>query len=87
MNQNQATYYVVRRVIERDELFATIDAMTLNEANAIFKIRFKEELQRLGEAIFYIFSAEEKLRFGDENRIIFPKVDMNIIHGIVDTVD
>ncbi|MGG3854201.1 hypothetical protein ABET36_07220 [Caldifermentibacillus hisashii] len=87
MSQNPESYYVVRSVKEGDELFATIDAMSLDEANAIFQIRYKEELDQLGEVTFYIFSAKEELQFNENNRLIFPEVGMNIIHSSVDTVD
>lgn len=80
-------YYVVRSVKERDELFATIDAMSLDEANAILKIRYKEELDQVGERTFYIFSAKESLQFDENNRLIDPKAEMINVHSNVDTVD
>lgn len=73
-------YYVVISMEERDELFATIDAMSLDEANAIFKIRYQEDIERFGEVTFYIFSGKEELQFDKNNRLIFPKVEMSSIH-------
>lgn len=73
-------YYVVISMEERDELFATIDAMSLDEANAIFKIRYQEDIERFGEVTFYIFSEKGKLEFDKNNRLIFPKVELNSIH-------
>ncbi|MGG3854252.1 hypothetical protein ABET36_07520 [Caldifermentibacillus hisashii] len=73
MSQNLEKYYVVRSLEERDELFATIDAISLEEAKVIFKNRYKEEMGRLGERAFYIFLAKEELLFDDNNRLILPK--------------
>lgn len=37
MNQIKQ-YYVVRRIKEKDEQFEVIDALSLDEANAIFEV-------------------------------------------------
>lgn len=82
MNQIE-TYYVVRRTKEKDEQFAVIDAMSLDEANAVFEIRheFNKEAMKEGEA-FYIFEADEQLTFDENNRIKFPSGRMAIIHKL-----
>lgn len=70
-------YYVVKRTKEKDELYSTIDAASLEEVNAIFHIRYKEEINKMqeGEA-FYIFSEKGKLEFDEDHRLIFPDIDM-----------
>lgn len=64
----------------KDEEFAVIDAMSLDEANVIFGVRYKnnKELMEAGEA-FYIFQANEKLMFDENHRLVFPKGSMSII--------
>ena len=59
-------YYVVRRTKEKDELYSTIEAASLDEVNAIFHIRFKEEIIKMqkGDA-FYIFSEKGELEFDE----------------------
>lgn len=70
-------YYVVRRTKEKDELYPMIEAASLDEVNAIFHIRYKEEINKMrkGDA-FYIFSEKGKLQFDENNRLVFPDVDM-----------
>lgn len=67
-------YYVVKRTEQKDELYSMIEAASLEEVNAIFHIRYKEEINKMkkGDA-FYIFSEKGKLKFGENNRLIFPK--------------
>lgn len=82
MNQIQP-YYVVRRTKEKDEQFALIDAMSLDEANAIFEVRHKDDKESMveGEA-FFIFGADEELKFDENNRVVFPKGKMANIHKL-----
>lgn len=82
MNQMKP-YYVVRRTKEKDEQFAMIDALSLDEANAIFEVRHEadKEAMEQGEA-FYIFQATEQLTFDENNRIKFPPGRMAIIHKL-----
>mgnify|MGYP001109709729 CR=1 FL=1 len=79
MNQME-TYYVVRRTKNKDEEFAGIDAMSLDEANVIFEVRHKADKEALevGEA-FFIFQANEKLMFDENYRLVIPKGSMSII--------
>lgn len=79
MNQLEK-YYVVRKTKQTDEEFAVIDAMTLDEARAIFEVRHKADKEAMigGEA-FYIFQANGKLRFDENHRLVFPKGLMSII--------
>lgn len=79
MNQ----YYVVSRTSEQDEQFAVIDALSLDEADAIFRVRFKdyEETMQKGEA-FYIFQASDDLKYDENNRVEFPKGKMAAIHKL-----
>lgn len=51
MNQIQ-TYYVVLRTKEKDEQFTMIDAMSLDEAIAIFEIRHKVDKESMTEGCF-----------------------------------
>lgn len=49
-------YYVVRRTKEKDEEFAVIDALSLDEANAIFEVRykdFKETMQKRRGILYF----------------------------------
>ncbi|WP_071395064.1 hypothetical protein [Bacillus tuaregi] len=73
-------YYVLRKTKETDEEFAMIDAMTLDEARAIFEVRHKANKDAMieGEA-FYIFQANEMLMFNENHRLVFPKGSMSII--------
>jgi hypothetical protein len=82
MNQMK-TYYVVRRTKEKDEQFTMIDALSLDEANAIFEVRHKadKEAMKEGEA-FLIFEADEALGFDKNNRVVFPSGKMAIIHKL-----
>jgi hypothetical protein len=79
MNQ----YYVVRRIKEKDEKFAVIDALSLDEANAIFEVRYKDfkETMQKGEA-FFIFQANEPLTFDENHQVVFPKGRMAMIHKL-----
>ncbi|WP_075982591.1 hypothetical protein [Bacillus massilinigeriensis] len=79
MNQMEI-YCVVRRTKEKDEQFVVIDAMSLDEAKAIFEVRHKANKESMieGEA-FYIFQANEKLMFDENHRLVFPNGSMSII--------
>lgn len=79
MNQLEP-YYVVRRTKDKDEQFAMIDALSLDEADAIFKVRYKgyEESMKAGDA-YYVFQANELPVFDESHRIIFPRGEV-IIH-------
>lgn len=79
MNQME-TYYVVRRTEKKDEKFAVIDAMSLDEARAIFEVRHNADKEAMteGEA-FYIFQATDMLMFDEKHRLVFPKGSMSII--------
>lgn len=76
-------YYVVRRIKEKDEEFAVIDALSLDEANAIFEVRYKDfkETMQKGEA-FFIFQANEPLTFDENHQVVFPKGRMAMIHKL-----
>ncbi|WP_238985132.1 hypothetical protein [Bacillus kwashiorkori] len=82
MNQME-TYYVVRRTEKKDEEFAVIDAMSLDEARAIFEVRHKSDKEAMteGEA-FYIYQANEQLTFDENNRIKFPSGRKAIIQKL-----
>lgn len=82
MNQMEK-YYVVKRTKEKDEQFTVIEAMSLDEANAIYEVRHKAEKETMveGEA-FYIFHAKEQLAFDESNRVKFPSGRMAIIHKL-----
>ncbi|TRM10689.1 hypothetical protein FH966_02580 [Lentibacillus cibarius] len=79
MNQ----YYVVRRTKEKDEQFAVIDALSLDEADAIFKVRYKgyEETMQKGEA-FYVFQSSEPLTYDENSRVVFPSGRMAVTHKL-----
>lgn len=80
MNQMQ-TYYVVKRTKEKDEEFTVIDAMSLDEASAIFGVRNNADKEAMeeGEA-FYIFQVNGQLMFDENQRLVFPKGNMSIIN-------
>ena len=61
MNQ-MVKYYVIKRTARNDEQFTVIDAMSLDEANAIFLVRHERDTDAMkkGEE-FLIFEADEKL--------------------------
>lgn len=73
-------YYVVKRTKERDVEFAVIDAMSLQEANAIFEIRHESDkaVMEEGEA-FYIFQANKNLKFDKNLRLVFPEGPMGVL--------
>ncbi|MBT2687287.1 hypothetical protein J7I93_03730 [Bacillus sp. ISL-47] len=80
MNQ-MLTYYVVLRTKEKDEQFAEVDALTLDEARAIFDIRFKADKEAMQEGdAFFIFEADKALEFDKNNRVVFPSGKMVITH-------
>ena len=83
MNQMEQ-YVVVCRTREKDEQFTLIDALSLDEANAIFEVRHEvdKEAMEEGEA-FFIFQEDEALTFDENNRIVFPSGGMAIIHKLV----
>lgn len=87
MEENQMNkmeqYFVVRRTQEKDEQFTWIDAMSLDEANAIFEVRHEADKEAMeeGEA-FFIFQEDEALTFDENNRIVFPSGGMAIIHKL-----
>lgn len=74
-------YYVVRRTKEKDEEFAVIDALSLDEANASLKcvIKILKKPCKKGEA-FFIFQANEPLTFDENHQVVFPKGRMAMIH-------
>lgn len=76
-------YYVVRCTKEKDKLYSTIDAASLEEVHAIFRIRYEEEISQMKEGdAFYIFSEKGKVEFDENNRFILPDdVDMTGIHA------
>jgi len=77
------SYYVVKCTKEKDELFTVIDAESLEEVQAIFRIRYKEEVEKMGSGdSFYFFSAKEELKFDESNRLIFPDGGMIGMHSI-----
>ena len=82
MNQMER-YYVVSRTKEKDEEFAVIEAMSLNEASAIFEVRHKADKEAMmkGES-FYIFHSDETLSFDVESRVVFPSEEMTIIQRL-----
>ncbi len=70
-------YYVVKRTKEKDELYSTIDAASVEEVHAIFRIRYEREINQMEEGdAYYIFSEIGKLEFDENNRIVIPDVDM-----------
>ena len=82
MNQMEP-YYVVSRTKEKDEEFAVIEAMSLDEAKAIFEVRHKADKGAMvkGEA-FYIFHTDEPLRFDGKGQFVFPSGEMAIIQRL-----
>lgn len=76
-------YYVVRRTNQKDEEFAVIHALSLEEANVIFKVRYSadKETMKEGEA-FLIFEAHEVLSFDNNSRGVFPSGEKVIIHKL-----
>ena len=82
MNQMEL-YFVVRRTKEKDEQFAVIDAMSLAEAKAIFKVRYDDfdiKNEEMKEEDFFIFKADRELKFNENNRVQLTEVgDMTII--------
>lgn len=62
MNQ----YYVVLRKKEKDELKDVIDALSLEEAFAIAKVRYGEEMR--GKEGLFVFSAKEPITFDKNHR-------------------
>ncbi|MFZ0579490.1 MAG: hypothetical protein WAM41_18475 [Psychrobacillus psychrotolerans] len=82
MNQMEQ-YVVVSRTREKDEQFTLIDAMSLDEANAIFEVRHEanKESMEEGEA-FFIFQEDEVLTLDENNRVVFPSGGMAIIHKL-----
>lgn len=82
MNQMER-YYVVSSTEEKDEEFAVIDAMSLDEANAIFEVRHKATKDGLQEGeSFYIIQSDGSPVFDENNRLVFPKGKMAFIHRV-----
>ncbi|MGY0694083.1 hypothetical protein ACW2QC_15095 [Virgibacillus sp. FSP13] len=82
MNQMEQ-YFVVRRTEEKDEQFAVINAMSLAEAKAIFKVRYDDfdiTNEEMKEETFFIFKADGELKYDEINRVLLTEVgDMTII--------
>lgn len=64
MNQ----YYVVLRKKEKDELKDVVDALSLEEAFAIAKVRYEEGM--LGTEGLFVFSAKKPITFNENNRFV-----------------
>ncbi|MGG3162155.1 hypothetical protein ABEO87_10905 [Geobacillus stearothermophilus] len=64
MNQ----YYVVLRTKERDELLDVVDALSLEEAMAIAKTRYEEQME-VRDGLF-VFKVNGPLTFNEQNRFI-----------------
>ncbi|SES06866.1 hypothetical protein SAMN04487944_1172 [Gracilibacillus ureilyticus] len=76
MNQMEQ-YFVVRRTEEKDEQFAVIDAMSLAEAKAIFKVRYDEfdiTNEEIKEETFFIFKLDGDLKYDENNRVLLSEV-------------
>ncbi|MFB4473395.1 MULTISPECIES: hypothetical protein [Bacillaceae] len=76
MNQMEQ-YFVVRRTEEKDEQFAVIDAMSLAEARAIFKVRYDEfdiTNEEIKEETFFIFKLDGDLKYDENNRVLLSEV-------------
>ncbi|MBT2641739.1 hypothetical protein J7I80_05850 [Bacillus sp. ISL-41] len=67
-------YDVVRSTGERDEKIAVIDALSLEEAHAIAKVRFQESI-KAGETL-YTFQSVGTLKFDENDRFILPQGQM-----------
>ncbi|KPH76582.1 hypothetical protein AFL42_05660 [Oceanobacillus caeni] len=70
-------YFVVRRTEEKDEQFAVIDAMSLAEARAIFKVRYDEfdiTNEEIKEETFFIFKLDGDLKYDENNRVLLSEV-------------
>ncbi|TXL68098.1 hypothetical protein FHP05_00140 [Cerasibacillus terrae] len=70
-------YFVVRRTKEKDEQFAVIDAMSLAEAKAIFKVRYDDfdiTNEEMKEEDFFIFKADGELKYDENNRILLAEI-------------
>lgn len=67
-------YYVIRSTDCRDERLGVVDALSLEEAHAIVKVRFQESMQK-GETL-HTFQIVEPLSFDENHRLIFPDVAM-----------
>ncbi|MGY0694082.1 hypothetical protein ACW2QC_15090 [Virgibacillus sp. FSP13] len=80
MNQMEK-FYVIKRTIGKDEQFTVIYALSLDEADAIFLVRHKEDKDAMkkGEE-FLIFEADKELKFDENNRAELPTKGEMIIH-------
>ncbi|TXL68099.1 hypothetical protein FHP05_00145 [Cerasibacillus terrae] len=74
-------FYVIKRTTGKDERFTVIDAMSLDEADAIFLVRHEEDKDAMkkGEEIL-IFEADGDLKFDENNRVVLPTKGEMIIH-------
>lgn len=73
-------FYVVKRTKEKDVEFAVIDAMSLQEANAIFEIRHESDKDAMQEReAFYIFQANKNPKFDENQRLVFPEGPMGVL--------
>lgn len=71
-------YFVVRRAKEKDEQFTVIEAMSLAEAKAIFKVRYDDldiTNEEMKEEDFFIFKAAGDLKFDENNRVLLTEVE------------
>ncbi|MUK88193.1 hypothetical protein GMD78_07275 [Ornithinibacillus sp. L9] len=74
-------FYVIKRTIGKDEQFIVIDAMSLDEADAIFLVRHKgdKDAMKKGEE-FLVFEANGELKFDENNRVELPIKGEMMIH-------
>ncbi|TMN21877.1 hypothetical protein [Lentibacillus cibarius] len=67
-------YYMVRTSDEKDEELGVVDALSLEEAHAIAKVRYQGKMNS-GESL-HVFQANEPLTFDAKNRFVFPAGEM-----------
>lgn len=80
MNQMKK-FYVIKRTSEKDEQFTVIDAMSLDEADAIFLVRHEEDKDAMKKGDeFLVFEADGMLKFDENKRVVLPTKGEMIIH-------
>ncbi|MFB4473396.1 MULTISPECIES: hypothetical protein [Bacillaceae] len=81
MNQMEK-FHVIKRTAVKDEQFTVIDAMSLDEADAIFLVRHEREKDTAvnkGEE-FLIFESYGELKYDEYNRVLLPESGEMMIH-------
>ncbi|MFB4472739.1 hypothetical protein [Virgibacillus sp. SK37] len=80
MNQMEK-FYVIKRTTGKDEQFTVIDAMSLDEADAIFLVRHERDKDAMNKGEeFLIFQADGELKFDENNRVVLPTKGEMMLH-------